>query len=375
MERTEHGDGLDADALAQVLAPRLRMVAAVAATEHITQAAEALGMPQPTLSRALARAQEELGMALVERTGRGVRLTRAGRLLLPHVERALADLRQGLAELTGAEEGRVALTFLPTLGVEVVPALLRGFRALHPGVRFSLTQEPWAQSLHRLTAGGADLALTSPLPSGQQGLASATLHTQVLRLVVPEGHALAQGRREPQAPDATAREQHAGTGPGAAHAREPEGGAERAGRAGTGRGPHGGTEGGEGDAAAPGVAVTAAAGEEFILLKPGRGVRHLTDRIVERAGFTPRVAFEADDIATARGLVAAGLGVSVLPARPKGPLSGTVELGIQGVDARRPIGVVWPRQGSGGGYEPPAVALFRDHVRRVGPRVIPDLTG
>lgn len=331
MEHREHGEDLDADTLAQVLAPRLRMVAAVAATEHITQAAEALGTPQPTLSRALARTQQELGMALVERTGRGIRLTRAGRLLLPHVERALADLRQGLAELTGAEEGRVALTFLPTLGVEVVPALLRGFRAQHPGVRFSLTQEPWSESLHRLTAGGADLALTSPLPSGQ-GLAAATLHTQVLRLVVPEQHALA---REHQSPD-------------------------------TGAADH------TPDAA---VAVTAAAHEEFILLKPGRGVRHLTDRIVEQAGFTPRVAFEADDIATARGLVAAGLGVSVLPARPKGPLSGTVELGIEGVDARRPIGVVWPQQGSGGGYEPPAVALFRDHVRRVGPRVIPDLTG
>jgi DNA-binding transcriptional LysR family regulator len=331
MERSEHDD---TDALAQVLAPRLRMVAAVAATEHITQAAEALGTPQPTLSRALARTQEELGMALVERTGRGVRLTRAGRLLLPHVERALADLRQGLAELTGAEEGRVALTFLPTLGVEVVPALLRDFRAQHPGVRFSLTQEPWSESLHRLTAGGADLALTSPLPSGQ-GLAAATLHTQVLRLVVPEQHPLAQ---EHQLPDHRAR-------------------------------------GEEESATPPPVAVTAAAREEFILLKPGRGVRHLTDRIVEQAGFTPRVAFEADDIATARGLVAAGLGVSVLPARPKGPLSGTVELGIEGVDARRPIGVVWPQQGSGGGYQPPAVTLFRDHVRRVGPRVIPDLTG
>lgn len=273
-------------------------------------------------------------MALVERTGRGVRLTRAGRLLLPHVERALADLRQGLAELTGAEEGRVALTFLPTLGVEVVPALLRDFRAQHPGVRFSLTQEPWSESLHRLTAGGADLALTSPLPSGQ-GLAAATLHTQVLRLVVPEQHPLAQ---EHHIPDARA-------------------------------------TGEEESATPPPVAVTAAAREEFILLKPGRGVRHLTDRIVEQAGFTPRVAFEADDIATARGLVAAGLGVSVLPARPKGPLSGTVELDIEGVDARRPIGVVWPQQGSGGGYHPPAVTLFRDHVRRVGPRVIPDLTG
>ncbi|WP_040702302.1 LysR family transcriptional regulator [Nocardiopsis ganjiahuensis] len=308
----------DVDALTRTLAPRLRMIAAVARTEHITHAAEELDMPQPTLSRALARLQEELGMALVERTGRGIRLTRAGRLLLPHVERALDDLRQGVAELTGAEEGRVALTFLPTLGVEVVPVLLRGFRAEHPGVRFTLTQEPWAESLRRLASGGADLALTSPLPSGP-GLSSAVLHTQYLRLVVPEHHPLA--------------------------------------------------------ASADGAVALSAARDEFILLKPGRGVRHLTDRLSDRAGFTPRVAFEADDIATARGLVAAGLGVSVLPARPRGPLSGTVELRIRDGQAERPVGVVWPREGSGGGYEPPAVALFRDYVRRVGPKVLPDLTG
>jgi DNA-binding transcriptional LysR family regulator len=309
-------DDPDVDALTRTLAPRLRMVAAIARTEHITHAAEALNMPQPTLSRALARLQEELGIALVERTGRGVRLTRAGRLLLPHVERALDDLRQGVAELTGAEEGRVALTFLPTLGVEVVPVLLRGFRAEHPGVRFTLTQEAWAESLRRVASGGADLALTSPLPSGP-GLASAVLHTQYLRLVVPEHHVLA----------------------------------------------------GAGDVSLADVR------DEFILLKPGRGVRHLTDRLGDRAGFTPRVAFEADDIATARGLVAAGLGVSVLPARPKGALGGTVELAIRDGQAERPVGVVWPEEGSGGGYEPPAVASFRDYVRRVGPRVIPDLTG
>lgn len=309
-------ESIEVDALAHVLAPRLRMLSAIARTEHVTHAAEALNMPQPTLSRALSRLQEELGIALVERTGRGIRLTRAGRTLLPHVERSLDDLRQGVAELTGAEEGRVALTFLPTLGVEVVPVLLRGFRAEHPGVRFTLTQEPWAESLRRLSSGGADLALTSPLPSGQ-GMASRVLQTQYLRLVVPEGHSLA-GR---------------------------------------------------------GTVSLAAVRDDFILLKPGRGVRHLTDRLGDRAGFTPRAAFEADDIATARGLVAAGLGVSVLPARPKGPLGGTVELVIGDGEAERPVGIVWPREGSGGGYEPPAVALFREYVCRVGPKVIPDLTG
>lgn len=309
-------DEPDVEALTRVLAPRLEMFSAIARTEHVTGAAESLNIPQPTLSRALSRLQDELGMALVERTGRGIRLTRAGRSLLPHVERALDDLRQGVAELTGVEEGRVALTFLPTLGVEVVPVLLRGFRAEYPGVRFTLTQEPWADSLHRLSAGGADLALTSPLPSGQ-GLVSRVLHTQYLRLVVPEHH----------------------------------------------------------PAANAGVVSLASVRDEFILLKPGRGVRHLTDRLEDLAGFTPRVAFEADDIATARGLVAAGLGVSVLPARPKGPLGGTAELSLGEGEAERPVGIVWPGEGSGGGYEPPAVGLFREYVCRVGPKVIPGLTG
>ena len=309
-------DDSDVDALTRALAPRLEMFAAIARTEHVTGAAESLNMPQPTLSRALARLQEELGMALVERTGRGIRLTRAGRSLLPHVERALEDLRRGVVELTGAEEGRVALTFLPTLGVEVVPVLLRGFRAEHPGVRFALTQEPWADSLRRLASGGADLALTSPLPSGR-GWVSRVLHTQHLRLVVPEHHPLVSVE----------------------------------------------------------AVSLASVPDEFILLKPGRGVRHLTDRLGDLAGFTPKVAFEADDIATARGLVAAGLGVSVLPARPKGPLAGTVELPLGEGEDERPVGIVWPREGSGGGYEPPAVALFRAYVCRVGPEVIPDLTG
>ncbi|MFY7068101.1 LysR family transcriptional regulator [Nocardiopsis changdeensis] len=308
----------DADRITRLLAPRLHMLAALARTEHVTRAAESLGMPQPTLSRAIARLQEDTGLTLVERTGRGVRLTRTGRLLLPHVERALADLARGVGEITDAGQGRVGLTFLPTLGVEVVPALLRDFRRAHPGVRFTLVQEPWADSLHRVAEGGADLALTSPLPADPR-LASTVLHTQALRLVVPEHHRLAAADRE--------------------------------------------------------IALAEVAAEEFVLLKPGRGVRHLTDLITDRAALTPEVAFEADDIATARGLVGAGLGVSVLPARPRGPLPGTVELALADPDAVRPIGVVHAAGGSGGGYTPPAVATFLDHVRRHGPRLIPDLTG
>ncbi|MFC7329960.1 LysR family transcriptional regulator [Marinactinospora rubrisoli] len=299
--------------LVHVLAPRLRTFRAVAQGEHVTQAADELGVPQPTVSRSLARLQEELGVELLERTGRGVRLTRAGRVLLPHVRRALDVLGEGVAELMDASSGQVGLTFLPSLGAEVVPSLIREFRGAHPGIRFTLIQDVWATAVRHLRDGSVDLALTSPLP-GEPGLEARVLHTQPLRLVVPDGHRLAGRRR---------------------------------------------------------VRFDVVAEEDLIVLKPGRGIRHLTEDLCHRAGFVPRVAFEGDDTATARGLVAAGLGVSVLPAQPHGPLPGTAELVIADPGAHRSVGVVWrPAQ-----YEPPAVASFRAFVLAEGPRLVAEGLG
>lgn len=290
----------------RVLAAQLRIVAAVAEVEHISQAAERLGIPQPTVSRSLARLQHELGFPLLERTGRGVRLTRAGRMLVPHVRRALAELETGIAELVGAEAGRLTLAFLPTLGAEAVPALIGNFRAEYPDVRFSLHQLTWAEAVHQLRAGDVDLVLTSP-PPAEPELTAHVLHTQALRLVVPHQHRLAGCTR---------------------------------------------------------VCLGDIATDGLIALKPGRGVRHITDELYQRSGLAPRIAFEGDDIPTARGLVAAGLGVAVLPPQRGGPHAGTVELDIPG--AVRQVGVAWRTEP----YDPPALATFRAFVLAEGPRLV-----
>ena len=110
--------GLDA------LVPRLRQFVAVAREEHLTRAAEQLGIPQPTLSRSIARLEAELGVPLFSRPGRSVRLTRHGRLLFEYSERTLTTLAAQLrllAEETDPARGRVALAFLHTLGTEAVP--------------------------------------------------------------------------------------------------------------------------------------------------------------------------------------------------------------------------------------------------------------
>ena len=116
-------DGDDvADAL-DALVPRLRQFMVVAREEHLTRAAEILGVPQPTLSRSIARLESELGVPLFTRPGRSIKLTRHGRFLFDSAQRALPALSAALRLLSGEvdpSQGRVALGFLHTLGAEVV---------------------------------------------------------------------------------------------------------------------------------------------------------------------------------------------------------------------------------------------------------------
>ncbi|MFI9628736.1 LysR family transcriptional regulator [Streptomyces sp. NPDC052042] len=268
-----------------VLAPRLTHFAAVARHEHVTRAAHELGVPQSTLSRSMVRLEQDLGVALFARKGRTVSLTPAGRTFLASTERALAEVEKAADSVRADADpatGKVAFGFLHTMGSETVPALLRAFRADHPGVRFQLVQNYGEAMIERLRAGGLDLCLTSPVPDAPD-LVARRLDEQRLRLVVPEDHRLAVRRR---------------------------------------------------------IRLAEAADEKFVTLEPGYGLRRITDDLCAQAGFRPRVAFEGEEAETLRGLVAAGLGVALLPppavARP-----GVAELTVTAPRAVREIGVAW----------------------------------
>ncbi|MDH6704459.1 DNA-binding transcriptional LysR family regulator [Kitasatospora sp. MAA19] len=311
MSRTDVTDGteqryraaeLGPDEPAVLLAPRLAQFAAVARLEHVTQAAALLGVPQPTLSRAVARLEEELGVDLLARQGRTVRLTRAGRLLLASVERALAEVERG-AEAARAEAdpevGRVAFGFLHTMGTDAVPALLSGFRAGHPQVRFQLVQDYVGAMLERLREGELDLCLVAPLPD-DPAFTARPLDEQRLHLVVPADHRLAGRRR---------------------------------------------------------IRLAEVAEEPFVGLERGYGLRAITDGFCAQAGFVPRLAFEGEETETLRGLVAAGLGVALLPPALV-PRPGVVELEVTAPRTRRAIGLAW----AAGRPPTPPVAAFRDFV-------------
>ncbi|MFD3457217.1 LysR family transcriptional regulator [Streptomyces sp. NPDC058691] len=303
---------LDSASWAAVLAPRLAQFAAVARHEHVTRAARELGVPQSTLSRAMVRLETDLGVALFARQGRTVSLTPAGRGFLASVERALAEVERSAESVrAGADPatGRVAFGFLHTLGSETVPALLREFRADHPRVRFQLVQNHSEAMLAGLRAGELDLCLTSPVPDAPD-LVTRRLVEQRLRLVVPADHRLAGRRR---------------------------------------------------------IRLAEAAGELFVTLEPGYGLRRIADALCAEAGFTPRVAFEGEEAETLRGLVAAGLGVALLPP-PLVPRPGVVELSVTAPRAVREIGVAW----LGGHPDTAPVAAFKKFLTGRRGRLIPE---
>lgn len=220
-----------------MLAPRLAYFEAVARHEHVTRAAHELGVPQSTLSRAMVRLEQDLGVALFARRGRTVSLTPAGRTFLGSAERALAEVEKAADSVRADADptaGKVAFGFLHTMGSETVPALIRAFRADHPRVRFQLVQNYGEAMIERLRAGDLDLCLTSPVPDAPD-LVTRRLDEQRLRLVVPDDHRLAGRRR---------------------------------------------------------IRLAEAADETFVTLEPGYGLRRITDDLCAEAGFTPRVAFE-----------------------------------------------------------------------------------
>lgn len=276
------------EAALDALVPLLRQFVAAGREEHMTRAAELLGIPQPTLSRSIARLEAELGVPLFTRPGRSVKLTRHGRYLLESSERVLLTLAASLERLTGEADparGRVALGFLHTFGGEIVPRLMRDFRASHPAVRFALVQDGSQRLLARLRDGELDLCLTSPLPPGPDVLARA-LAEQRIDLFVPAGHRLA-GQRD-------------------------------------------------------GMPLAEAAAEDFIVMEPGYGLRTITDAMCRAAGFEPRVTFEGEEADTARGLVGAGLGVSLLPATASSLADpSVVPVRITAPRAARTVGIAW----------------------------------
>ncbi|WP_284986532.1 LysR family transcriptional regulator [Arthrobacter sp. fls2-241-R2A-172] len=306
------------------LLPLLPVLAQLGRTEHMTETAELLGVPQSTVSRAVARASAIIGMDLLIRDGRGIRLTPAARTLLPYIEDALEDFQAGLDRVRHESDvvrGRIGVSFQHTFGEATLPLLISAFRGRHPQAVFELRQGPRDDCLQELAAGETDFALIAPIAPDGKGIRSLPLYREPLRAVLHYRHPLA-GR--------------------------------------------------------PSVRLSELRHEPYVTLPTGVGLRALGEELFREAGFRPRIAFEVQESTTARGLISAGLGFGILP--PAGPGSGTgqflpeaelglVEVAIESGLAFRQIGLAWRERS----FEPDAVRLFREMVVTEGGGLLAEL--
>ena len=262
----------------------LRRLLALAEYGQVTDAAAALRISQPTLSRLLARAEHVLGTRLFERDAGGVRPNPYGEVALAaarDITRRYDQLRGDLAELLDPDTGTVRLAFLDSIATSLVPRILHDFRQEAPRVRVALRQEPGHEILRDLASGLSELALTSPRPPGPHGWLP--LQRQRLGLAVPSGHRLAARRQ---------------------------------------------------------VRLDEITDEDFVTVPRGLGFRSLIDELLEAEGIRPRISFESADLATIEGLVGAGLGLAILPEQLTG-VSGTIGIALAAAGAERVIGLTW----------------------------------
>jgi LysR family transcriptional activator of glutamate synthase operon len=255
----------------------LRWFQLVADGTTVTEVAELEHLTQPGLSRALARLEREVGTPLLRRQGRTLRMTAAGSAFKRHVDAMLHELDDGLAaveQLLDPETGQVRVSFERSMGPWLLPQLVGTFRAEHPGVSVLLrggpaeapadvavaAQQGTGQDVARLGRGEVDVALVSRRPRGP-GTAWERLLAEPLVLVVRFGHPLA---------------------------------------------------------ARSAVGLADVADEPFVALRGASPFRRTVDELLAAAGVEPDVVFEADDLATVQGFVAAGLGVAVVPASVAG---------------------------------------------------------
>jgi LysR family transcriptional activator of glutamate synthase operon len=258
----------------------------LAELQHVTAAAEQLHMAQPTLTRMLSRLEKRLGVALFDRRGKRLSLNSYGRIFYDHARRAQLELdsaRRAIDDLANPAISEIRLGFLSSFGTTVVPQLIAGFTAASRRVTFTL-QEGAAEAIADLVESDAvDIGVVSPRPQ-QPNLAWRSLFRQRLGVAVPHDHPLA---------------------------------------------------------GVPAVSMTDLTNEPFVTMHPGFGMRRLLDELCAAAQFQPRIVLESANLTTAAGLVAAGLGISLVPIDGNRDTPGVGVLRLADADAYRDVGMIW----------------------------------
>ena len=238
----------------------LRSFVALAEELHFGRAARRLHISQPPLSRQIAQLEAELGVSLFERTKRRVELTAAGRVLYERSRTNLASIEHSLEEaisVSRGEAGRLTIGMVGSAAYAILPQILRAFSTIHAGVEFRFHAMTTTQQIRALLDNRIDIGLVRT-PLRNDGIDVHHLADESLMVAIHASHPLA---------------------------------------------------------AEPVISMRMLA-DERLLISPREDAVGYHDEVISvcnAAGFTPRIACEAQPFSTLIGLVAAGLGLAIVP--------------------------------------------------------------
>lgn len=242
---------------------RLRVLSEVLGCGSFSAAAEALSYTQSAVSQAVARLEAETDATLVVRDRRGVRPTAAGATLVGHADAIFAQVEAAEADLAavlGVRGGRLRVASFPSAGATLMPMAVATFRGRHPDVALTLAEGEPEEIAPRLRAGEFDLALLFEFPGVSErigtGLRPVTLLEDPMHVALPVNHVLA---------------------------------------------------------VKPALSLADLRDEDWVQTSSSSPCARHVVRSCLAAGFEPNITFESDDYETVQGLVAAGVGVALIP--------------------------------------------------------------
>lgn len=230
----------------------------IAAEKNFSRAAEKLHIAQPSLSQQLAKLEKELGVLLFKRNTNAVELTYAGAQFVDKAQTILDlvdQLKKEMEDISQMKRGKLVIGSLPITGSHVLPLVLPVFQAAYPDIEIVLIEDTSAHLESLTVQGKTDLSLLT-LPLLEQSLQFDPLIEEEIYLALPPNHAETNQSAVP---------------------------------------------------------LARFKDEPFILLKRGQGFRQIVVELCAQAGFSPNVVFESSNIETAQSLVAAGMGICLVP--------------------------------------------------------------
>jgi LysR family transcriptional regulator, hydrogen peroxide-inducible genes activator len=237
---------------------QLRYVCAIADTGNFSRAAERCQIAQPSLSQQVLKLEEELGAKLFDRLGRSIRLTEAGRAFIPHARAVLEQMevaRLSVADKNADLRGSVAVGVIPTVAPYLIPSYTAAFAKNYPDAKLRIVEETTSTLVEGLRDLSIDVAILA-LPLRHKDLELFPIRTEPLFAVMRRNHPRAS---------------------------------------------------------AESLALKDLRGESFVMLRDGHCFRDLSIRTCTRARITPNIAFESGQFSSLLGMVAAGVGVSLIP--------------------------------------------------------------